>query len=82
MLNHLTKMRNFNEVVESARICLCYARCQFIVAWHCAIPTEWEDGSPLLRNYKLWLKLLDPCDNKPGFCGADVMVERNIIIRD
>ena len=49
----------------------------------CAIPTEWKDGSPLLPgNYKLWLKLLDPCDNKPGFCGADVMVERNIIIRD
>ena len=56
---------------------------QFIVAWHCAIPTEWKDGSPLLPgNYKLWLQLLDPCDNKPGFCGADVMVERNIIIRD
>jgi len=67
-----------------------------IVSWYGAIPTtgawveynpdtnrqEFEEGPFPPGSYKLELRLLDPCSDGHGFCGYDVMLERNIIIKE
>jgi len=67
-----------------------------IVSWYSTIPTTggwfeydpdigqqvWKEGPFPPGSYKLEFRWLDPCDDGTGFCGYDLMLERNIIIKE
>jgi hypothetical protein len=68
---------------------------EFIVSWYASIPTERlccefnesfeieEYRGPFPPgNYRLEIRLLDPCSSGHGYCGYGVLLERNIIIKD